>query len=267
MNTLDVSILIVVRPVDRFRRRNLALVLDWYGRAGLQGSDMEFVLVEQNGSARLSRELEGYGGVRHIHQEYGGPFNKASGMNLAARSARGRVLVLLDADILVDRTVFTTAVHSAGERYDVISPYKRLVYLDDEETERWRRGALRFSDLTQLDPSDRAPPGETRPFCGGSFVIPRSKYFDIGGMDERFMGWGGEDDAMSIKIERCADRIGQSDTRPGIHLWHPRTGRDRAACDPHYLDNQRLLHQYRQFGEHEWRRLIAEQRTALAAQA
>ena len=51
------------------------------------------------------------------------------------------------------------------------------------------------------DPSDRRG-GELFPLCGEAFVICSGVFASVGGMDEGLRGWGGDDDAMSVVLER-----------------------------------------------------------------
>jgi len=53
---------------------------------------------------------------------------------------------------------------------------------------------------------------------GGSVAITREAYDTIGGFDESFVGWGGEDLEFWERAEtRRATRFGYL---PMIHLWH-----------------------------------------------
>ena len=85
--------------------------------------------------------------------------------------------------------------------------------------------------------------GEYICFCGGVFLMRKDKYLEIGGMDERFEGWGGEDDAMSIRMVKSDVTRLIRQHQIGFHLWHPRPKNDRYGHQK-YLDNIALLRQY-----------------------
>jgi predicted glycosyltransferase involved in capsule biosynthesis len=76
---------------------------------------------------------------------------------------------------------------------------------------------------------DSAPPGDwlgdldqEYPFANSGVVgMLREAFEKVGGYDERFTDWGGDDDAMRAVLETLwapATRIGIA-----YHLWHPRT--------------------------------------------
>ena len=53
---------------------------------------------------------------------------------------------------------------------------------------------------------------------GGSIALSRRVYEEIGGFDEEFVGWGGEDNEF---WDRCLTRrIYPFAYLPLIHLWH-----------------------------------------------
>jgi GT2 family glycosyltransferase len=54
--------------------------------------------------------------------------------------------------------------------------------------------------------------------AGGSFGMARDAFFDIGGFDESFVGWGGEDNEF---WERAQTRsVWPFGYVPLVHLWH-----------------------------------------------
>ncbi len=52
--------------------------------------------------------------------------------------------------------------------------------------------------------------------------MSRNTFIVAGGFDERFIGWGGDDDAFVHALETlCGNYIKLG--REVFHLWHPRT--------------------------------------------
>ncbi|HXH40006.1 MAG TPA: galactosyltransferase-related protein, partial [Thermoanaerobaculia bacterium] len=66
---------------------------------------------------------------------------------------------------------------------------------------------------------------------GGSVAITRGAYAAIGGFDEDFVGWGGEDNDFWERAETLrATRFGYL---PIVHLWHaPQPEKLQAADAP-----------------------------------
>ena len=54
---------------------------------------------------------------------------------------------------------------------------------------------------------------------GLATVIRRETYFEIGGHDERFEGWGGEDVEFLDRLR--TRKLYPGSFLPAIHLWHP----------------------------------------------
>ncbi len=76
--------------------------------------------------------------------------------------------------------------------------------------------------------------------CTGPLLIERGLFERVGGYDERFSGWGAEDDAMRLVL---ADTAGEAVPAPLTavcrSLWHPR---DTEHFDPEVVaNNVRLL--------------------------
>jgi hypothetical protein len=131
---------------------------------------------------------------------------------VGARLARGRILVFNDGDICVptryaeelQRTIDSGACQAA-------SLQRLLFYLSEDDTRR-------------LNESGKIMPGMTpvmafQNWKGGTIAISREAFSAIGGFDEGFVDWGGEDDEF---FDRCG-AIGhcRSGFLPFVHLWHP----------------------------------------------
>ena len=92
------------------------------------------------------------------------------------------------------------------------------------------------------------------PLCGGVVLFQRQFLARLGGWDERFLGWGGEDDAMDIKVQRSGARGAMVKGSPGFHLAHRRAG-GTIAASPHYRNNLALLQQLRAMPDDALRRM------------
>jgi GT2 family glycosyltransferase len=55
-------------------------------------------------------------------------------------------------------------------------------------------------------------------FPGGSLGVRREVYHAIGGMDESFEGWGGEDNEFLDRLNTT--NVFQGGFLPAVHLWH-----------------------------------------------
>lgn len=58
--------------------------------------------------------------------------------------------------------------------------------------------------------------------AGGNFAVWRDDYFRINGSDERFLGWGQEDDDLGLRLRGAGVRLASIIDRTfTYHVWHP----------------------------------------------
>ncbi|MDZ7839258.1 MAG: galactosyltransferase-related protein [Gammaproteobacteria bacterium] len=253
---MNASYLITFRDDDGARLPLLEAVTAWLAEI----PSLEVIVVEQGAAPRLTPGHLG-AHVRILHVFNDGPFNKSWGLNVAARNASHELLVTGDADMIMAGEALSRALTVCRDHYDAVNPYSNLVDLTKPQTEAILRGE---TDLAAVQPPpgrDRLSQGEHLCFCGGICVFRREVYFALGGMDERFLGWGGEDDAMSANLERYTDRIAVQRDTPAYHLWHPRP--PQRYRQPHYRRNLELANHYRACDADTLDRRRAEQRASM----
>ena len=189
---------------------------------------VEILVVEQSATPVLGGKLAE--GVRWIHQEPPDqtmPYSRAWAFNAGAKAARGRIIVLHDNDILAPSAYAAELVRLALEGWDAMHLMRYLFDVDEATTESLTRG------LEVLRPSLRSktPTAVRENLQGGTIAITRECYLRIGGHDEGFVGWGGEDNEF---YDRC--RLVRSHSwayLPFVHLWH--------APQPQKLKGRRSL--------------------------
>src|SRR5690606_5629513 len=97
--------------------------------------------------------------------------------------------------------------------------------------------------LTEAEADDliagRGVPLEGRPGNGACYVIRPAAYWQAGGSDERFSGWGGDDDQL---VAACTALIGlRRHEGVALSLWHPAV---RAVGSPRHRPNAVLARRY-----------------------
>lgn len=227
-----------VRGVDTCRIDNCIAVLRWYSR---QFPDAQFHLVEQD---TVSRFVSGAipSRVSHHHVYNPGAFNKAWGINVGFRASTGEILVILDADMLVEPGNLRRSVAGVARELHVVRPFRRLIDLGPDETRIYHETGNLMETPDGTRGFDRGYLGERICLAGGVFVIRRSLFELVGGFDERFLGWGGEDDAFSLRVEAATGLTAIAREGTAWHLWHPRQA---GGNNPHYSENVALLQAYR----------------------
>jgi hypothetical protein len=189
--------------------------------AGQTGAAIECVVVEQSAAPGIRQVLPSW--VRYVHDPIRSddqPYGRAAAFNAGARVARGRVLILHDNDMVVPAAYASEALRQVDRGWDALDLKRFLFYLDEEGRH-----------CEQVVQNAR----------GGSIVVTRDAYEEIGGFDEGFVGWGGEDNDFWERAETLrASRFGYL---PFIHLWHaPQPGKRDAQAPAVARYHQELAH-------------------------
>lgn len=185
------------------------------------------------------------------------PWAKTTAVNQAVQSTRHDVVVVSDADLVVDARALDQAVQLARTGWAV--PHSMVYRLDAESSLAVIGGPL---DVAVHD--DWSPKYLTRPAYygragGGIIAVARWAWDLVGGFDERFVAWGGEDVALGWALRALVG--------PGLrvnsslwHLWHPQQSTYR---DPRFQENMALQDRYRLAvgSPDRMRNLIAERPT------
>jgi N-terminal domain of galactosyltransferase len=139
------------------------------------------------------------------------PFNRAASRNLGVRSAGPTELVVVcDADTVPDPVGLELALVAAS-RGGLHYPFSVVNYLTEAGTDLVLRGDV--PDPTRIEFSIPAA-------HGGCMVMCADLWREVGGQDERFEGWGYEDNAWYGKVRT---QVGTPEHHRGVawHLWHP----------------------------------------------
>ncbi|MDF2613684.1 MAG: hypothetical protein K0S71_1470 [Clostridia bacterium] len=173
-------------------------------------------------------------------------FCKARALNMAARKATKNIFVIADGDILYDPAILESSVKHLT-KYPWILPVNKAMNLTKESTEKLLKENPKWPIPLEVSSIERRQVG-----AGLLNVVPRKHYETVGGFDERFIGWGGEDDAFSISMSiLCGPphRLGFT----VHHLWHP------SGDMSNYHNNVSLLSRYCQ-GREAIEELIRERK-------
>jgi len=251
---LKVSFITTYRRNDEYRFANLERVIRHISTAF---PDWEIVVVEQDEAGGLSL-YPFAGNIKYIHAFNPGPFNKSWGMNVAFKQSSGDVLVVSDADMIVQAEDLSRAVNACEKELDAVRPYGQLIDMTAQQTKAYMQNSELPVNPEMALGYDRVYASESLCLAGGLYVITREFFARIGGMDERFSGWGGEDDAMSIKLQRLSSKVAIAKKNTlAWHLWHPRVGR---YVHDGYQKNCKLLKLYQSMDEDKISKLCSQQR-------
>ena len=186
-------------------------------------------------------------------------FNKSIAINDAVKKATRNIILILDSDAFIDSIAFEKAYELAKSN-SMVMVSNEIKYLNKEFSKKLiqLQPDIKVTDIYDLD--------QEVLYKGGSvsvaLLVHRDKFIEMNGFDERFIGWGGEDDAFYCAYSTL---FGESVTTdcPGYHIHHPRANQENldnqsntlaeenknASADnsTHYEDNVRLAKEYVSF--------------------
>lgn len=154
--------------------------------------------------------------VEGYHKD--GPFNRSLALNIASiQAGNWHVAVFIDSDAYIDSEQLTKAIRLAVDTQKVVLPFDTVVELNEWTTDEvLQSNKLLFSPESDQIEKIRTAESQTQSLF---VVVPRNIYEQIGGFDEKFVGWGGEDNAFY----RAAEIVGGEVLRLEgnvFHLWH-----------------------------------------------
>lgn len=152
------------------------------------------------------------------HDETPGPFNRSAALNRAA-NGEWDAAVILDADTILDAAQIRKGTELAGKSGHLVLPFADRCLLSRQGTRRildGHRGSWdRFVQARQK-------PTDPYVYISGCQIVPRQLWEDIGGFDERFESYGGEDDAFHAASVALTAHDARDSRLEGTawHLWH-----------------------------------------------
>ncbi|MEA2236543.1 MAG: hypothetical protein QOC81_1267 [Thermoanaerobaculia bacterium] len=180
--------------------------------AGQSGVAFECIVVEQSAEPEIERFLPSW--VRYIHTPLPRtdlPYCRSWAFNVAVRQAQSDILVFHDNDVLIPERFAYEAVERVTEGYSFVDLKRFMFYLDADDTARV---------FVTGSPPKGVAARVVQNLMGGNIVARRDAYDAIGGFDESYIGWGGEDNDFADR----ADVVGgvyRFGYMPMLHLEHP----------------------------------------------
>ncbi len=196
--------------------------------AGQTGVSCECVVVEQDREPRIARSLPSW--VRHVFTPVSdsAPYSRSWAFNVGAREARGRYLVFHDNDICAPARYAAELVEIFGRGFDAARLQRFVFYITPAQTqELFASSAL----------PGGAPAAVVQNCEGHSVAVAREAYFALGGHDESFVGWGGEDNEFFDRLRTL--RLHDAAYLPFIHLHHaPAPGKSAPTENIRHLERR-----------------------------
>jgi hypothetical protein len=218
----DARILVVVPFRDRGpgrRLRNLLACLLALRHQSVPDSSYRVMVVETDDTPRWREVITPYTD-HYLFAPKSGSFNKSWAVNVGVVNAprTPEIVCVLDADALADREF----IARNADRFLYPGTMGHLSYRDmwclDEastceaiEERLWQRAPEADADRLRAFVLRRPP--------GCCVWVRTSAFLRIGGMDERFEGWGGEDNDFAYRMDTHSAFDHYHD--PLLHMYHP----------------------------------------------
>lgn len=236
MNTYKFTFVIGFRyKKDRIHllRRTLDWINSFYG--------VEVILVEQDKHSKIEHlDLK----CKHIFVKSDKPYNRSWAFNVALKRSNSDIIVFGDSDLLMEHNQFIAGINALND-YDMVSPYHKVIDLTREES------STTLQNILNIDRSGR---GETDNqkinISGGIAMFKKQSLLKIGGWNEDFIGWGAEDDEMTIRVHKYLKWTELKGTC--YHLYHDRPRPEHN----NYQHNIKLLNQVTNLDDNQLNALV-----------
>lgn len=205
----DTPIISIIMPVGgRDRTSQFSAVLASFIQQ--HECDFEIIVIEGGPTPFFQQLCPPEVHYSFVYAGEGEEFNKAKLMNMGAKQARASLLLFHDADIVVPLNYVTQLISVFDQGWEAVQPIRMLFYLDKVASD------CLIEDCNDLP----ATVDSIKQNClGGSTAIKATIYWEIGGHDEQFSGWGGEDAEFLQRLK--TKELFPGSYSPAIHLWHP----------------------------------------------
>ena len=156
----------------------------------------------------------------------GDPMPLARARNAAARAARGPTLIFLDVDCIASPSSVQSYTHHLQVHDHCAMGEVR--YLPPPELSCQASAFDELRERAVKHPARPEPPStgwrlepEARSLWGLSFAMRRDTYLGLGGMDERFVGYGGEETDLAETLAGAGVPLAWIAGALALHQHHP----------------------------------------------
>lgn len=194
----DLTIVIPFRPSTEERQA----IFDWvHAKYGYMFPDSEIIVADSSAS---------------------NPFNRSQARNNGMDEVRTKYVLLSDADTLGIKPYIEGAIEAINDDSPWVIPFDvgGLYILNQEYSlELMSKGPDVEFTKEELKPKNRPPA------IGGLSCMKTESFHRVNGYDERFLGWGYEDNAFQLAMDAVVGSYKRLANSWAIHLYHdaPRT--------------------------------------------
>ncbi|AZU60419.1 galactosyltransferase-related protein [Neobacillus mesonae] len=166
------------------------------------------------------------------------PFNRSQAINNAAKQATRDIFVIADADVFYNPQLIIRGIELLKQHAWVI-PYFTWKDLSKPSSEKLLNYTPQWPLPCKVNCKERKFK-KAKPISG-VIIITRDNFNKVKGFDERFVGWGKEDNAFKDAMNTVCGPFKRLTGTSIYHLWHPKVG---SRGNPNYRKNVNLYKRY-----------------------
>lgn len=151
----------------------------------------------------------------------------AAARNAAARQARADRLIFLDVDCIPSPSLVESFIRQLEASARCLMGEVRYLpgTLTDEQKTQWpfdrlQAHAIRHPARPVIEDNGWREEQNPRALWGLSFALTRTQYFSVGGMDEAYEGYGGEETDFAERLAAAGMRLGWCGNALSLHQHH-----------------------------------------------
>lgn len=226
------DIIIAHRNENNYRERNLKEILKYY--LDIIDPDTRIIIVEQNTDTEISIDDSR---IVHIKEKYDTEyFWKAKLLNRGVRESVKEAFCVVDSDAVLSKEAIDYLYSINVENFNMIFPYTEARLMNEGQTRLWIKERKMPVEVDQSIQKSHIC------YTGFFMAMSRRNYNAIGGYDEEYIGWGGEDDAVVVKTKRINDISRMPIQSIVLHMYHPRKDNPEYTSSARYEMNELFTH-------------------------
>lgn len=215
-----ITIVIPIYKLGSYRRRNFNFLIEVLSKLNIPIIVAE--QIEENKSSLTNKPQ--YKQYRHITFATDTPvMHKSWLVNQAIKYVETEYMWQIDCDFYMD---FSLVTENDYNQYDFFQPYNLSIDLNEINTNILCESGCITERMLSINPGT----GRKVQMLGSlSYICKVIKYINIGGLDEKYIGWGLEDIDLFMRLSESDLKLGKTLCRDGVHMWHPISTASRNA--------------------------------------
>ena len=224
--------IIAHRNENNYRERNLKEILKYY--LSIIDSKTRIIIVEQNTETEMTIEDDR---IVHLKENYDNEyFLNTRLLNRGIKESGQEAFCVVDSDAVLSKEAIDYLYSIDIEKFNMVFPYTEARLMNEGQTRLWIKERKMPVEIDQSIQKSHIC------YTGFFMAMSRRNYNAIGGYDEEYIGWGGEDDAVVVKTKRINDVSRMPIQSVVLHMYHPRKDTPEYTNSTRYEMNELFTH-------------------------